>query len=351
MALRIVTYNVLAPSLGGPSTYTKCNPAFLVASFRLALVKKKLELEMGRDAVVALQEVELSWVGELHAFFARRGYHFVTANYEARRKGYMGVGLAFPLSRYDLLEASIAAVSDLKPLPPRAPAQGLLIRLLSPARALVTALLRWCGLAATPDATWEAVRARLNRVIAVRLQPRDASSKAFVVATYHMPCAFKLPRMMAAHAALAAQYVASFAASAPYVFVGDFNIVPVNVAGKSVTAPVYEMLTSGEAAPAVSPPLEFDDDAWRARVSPPLRSAYREALGHEPAFTNVGDKGDEPRFVDTLDYIFLSKEWAVKDVLQLPSLSDLAPGPQPTETEPSDHLLLAATLTLPAARN
>ena len=85
MALRIVTYNVLAPSLGGPSTYTKCNPAFLIASFRLALVKKKLEAEMGRDAVVALQEVELSWVGELHTFFARRGYHFVTANYAITR--------------------------------------------------------------------------------------------------------------------------------------------------------------------------------------------------------------------------------------------------------------------------
>jgi 2',5'-phosphodiesterase len=54
---------------------------------------------------------------------------------------------------------------------------------------------------------------------------------------------------------------------------------------------------------------------------------------------------DEPTFIDTLDYIFLSPEWAVTAVEELPHRS-LVAGPLPNQQEPSDHLLLATTLKL-----
>lgn len=56
---------------------------------------------------------------------------------------------------------------------------------------------------------------------------------------------------------------------------------------------------------------------------------------------------DTATFIDTLDYIFTSKHWAVDGVGQLLSKEAAEQGgPQPTADEPSDHLLIYADLTL-----
>jgi 2',5'-phosphodiesterase len=54
---------------------------------------------------------------------------------------------------------------------------------------------------------------------------------------------------------------------------------------------------------------------------------------------------EDPEFIDTLDYIFVSKEWNVDSVLQLPTRAE-GKGPFPNEAEPSDHLQLSASLSL-----
>ena len=57
---------------------------------------------------------------------------------------------------------------------------------------------------------------------------------------------------------------------------------------------------------------------------------------------------NEPEFIDTLDYIFVSRRCEVLDVLSLPDISSAKKtGPQPTAEQPSDHLLLAATIRFP----
>ena len=67
--------------------------------------------------------------------------------------------------------------------------------------------------------------------------------------------------------------------------------------------------------------------------------------------TNVNGKVASV-FADTLDYIFFSSPgWRVCSVLPLPKLSEFPrfrgtaePQPMPSENEPSDHLMLGATL-------
>lgn len=78
----------------------------------------------------------------------------------------------------------------------------------------------------------------------------------------------------------------------------------------------------------------------------PLRSAYLTANGAEPNFTNFAINNNGPVFCDTLDYIFLSPEWHVDNVLDLPHRDEVE-GPFPMETEPSDHILISASLSLP----
>lgn len=66
----------------------------------------------------------------------------------------------------------------------------------------------------------------------------NATGAVFGVATYHMPCAFRTPAVMAVHMALCAQRAFAVARGCPFVLCGDFNIQPVRccVNGK-VTPP------------------------------------------------------------------------------------------------------------------
>ena len=64
----------------------------------------------------------------------------------------------------------------------------------------------------------------------------------------------------------------------------------------------------------------------------------REFHGKEPAFTNWTHE-----FKDTLDYIFISPQWAVMDASRP---GELQAGPIPTEDSPSDHCAISTRLEL-----
>jgi hypothetical protein len=85
--------------------------------------------------------------------------------------------------------------------------------------------------------------------------------------------------------------------------------------------------------------------------------------GREPLFTTYVVKGDtDVVFCEVLDYIFVSPHWRVLDVLPMPTeaievaaskgavAAAAAVADQrcafPMNLEPSDHLMLAATLSL-----
>jgi endonuclease/exonuclease/phosphatase family metal-dependent hydrolase len=136
----------------------------------------------------------------------------------------------------------------------------------------------------------------------------------------------------------------------PYIIAADWNIKPPDAA--------YKLLTTGTLAP--------DDPAypepaksklrpshtlmtWEPRIQS-MRSAYAACNdGQEPDFTNYAAprslEPDDPGFIGTLDYIFVSPEWKVTATTEIPT-SDQANGPFPNlnVTEPSDHVLVAADM-------
>ena len=78
-----------------------------------------------------------------------------------------------------------------------------------------------------------------------------------------------------------------------------------------------------------------------------MRSAYFELNGEEPEFTNNAHNGAmnaEP-FIGTLDYIFLSDGWNVLKVKDTPKKDELE-GVFPDAEEPSDHVVIAASLKI-----
>ena len=343
-ALRVATYNVLSSHLGGPDHFRRCDPAALAASARLPKVLAKLARECDKEAVICLQEVSTSWAGPLYAFFAARGYAFVPSFYGQPSNGYMGCGLAYKTAKYTLDAVNISRLSDSRswPRPPRP--TGLRARLASAVAGSVLGRMWRAALNRKPsEDAFAFSRNRYNTIVYAALTDKQ-SGGSFGVSTYHMPCAFWNPPAMTIHAALAAQKTAALArkpdgSSLPYILAGDFNITP--------RSPQYALLTTGElpgdAAGADATPAYPPGDGWRAEVQP-LRSALAEAHGAEPAFTNYVCVKEEPEFVETLDYVFVSPDVEVAGADALPVSTEGLGGPLPSAEEPSDHLLLAADL-------
>jgi len=179
---------------------------------------------------------------------------------------------------------------------------------------------------------------RHNILIFARLREKLSASDAqsFCISNYHMPCAFFAPMVMTIHAEMVAKRTQDLAGADPHILAGDFNILP--------DSPTYSLLTSGE--------LSQDDQSyptskygmrWKSSIKG-MRSAYAQHDHGEPDFTNYAHlKDDENPFIGTLDYIFLSDEWNVMDVKSICHRND-ANGPYPNDDEPSDHVVVAATL-------
>mmetsp|Transcript_37656 Transcript_37656/g.58787 ORF Transcript_37656/g.58787 Transcript_37656/m.58787 type:complete len:199 (-) Transcript_37656:199-795(-) len=169
-------------------------------------------------------------------------------------------------------------------------------------------------------------------MVMTRLRDK-ASGVEFCVATYHMPCQFRLPEVMVTHTALAMQGLQSSAKSDPLIFCGDFNFKPED-------SP-YKLVTEGLISPEDKYyPKLLPNDRWEPKVKYAMQSAYQKAEGADPKFTNWAyTKGSQSDFVGCLDYIFMSPGVSVKTVDKI-DVENLQ-GPFPIEAEPSDHLMIA----------
>jgi len=92
---------------------------------------------------------------------------------------------------------------------------------------------------------------------------------------------------------------------------------------------------------------------WTPAVAP-LRSAYVEATGSEPEFTNhattrLARTAEVKTFTATLDYIFISPHWEASRCLPTLSRKALAAVKSfPSATEPSDHVAIGCSLSTTA---
>jgi 2',5'-phosphodiesterase len=389
--IRVVSYNLLSSHLAQPSHHTKCSPEHLDASNRFPKILVKLQEQMDTHkndedivpVVFCLQEVSHDWAKQLHVFFAERGYHLITALYGKRFNGYMGIATAYPTQHFQTLDVDLCRLSDTRPGGwPRPPIEDhdltiiprtlplrvfnklfdkFIVNPISQTTQFISSKIYKSTSSGSTEDPWQKSEYRYNEFIAVQLKRRinksdeddaDNSSKSHSsiwIGNYHMPCAFRDPAVMTIHCDLVAQRIQSLASpSSPFILAGDFNIMP--------DSAQYHFLTTGkidetkeniEIGSPARPPIKYGVK-WESNVSK-MKSAY--ALynnGQESDFTNFAHNGaiSEESFIGTLDYIFLSDEhkWVVKDVQALKNRNEVNDGPFPNADEPSDHVLIAATL-------
>ncbi len=379
--LHVVSYNLLSSHLADPSHHTKSHPQHLQATGRFPKILAKLQAEIDKkhepqqsSPIFCLQEVSHDWAKQLHVFFAERGYHFITALYGNHYSGYMGIGTAYSIEHFKTLDVDICRLSDVREGGWPRPREGIddtneggIVSKYVFNPLVNTA--KYLGLLQHKPIIdpWEKSQYRNNQFIAVQLQQRQKgddennnggkSLQPFWIGNYHMPCAFRYPAVMTIHCDLVAHRIQSLASrgrkenqqTLPYILAGDFNILP--------DSPQYQLLTTGalddndnerEKSNSPFPPIKYGVK-WETSCKK-MKSAYAmyNSDGKESDFTNYAHNGalSDESFIGTLDYIFLSEDhdWKVSDVAQLRHRSDVEDGPFPNESEPSDHVLIAATL-------
>mmetsp|Transcript_49693 Transcript_49693/g.120468 ORF Transcript_49693/g.120468 Transcript_49693/m.120468 type:complete len:411 (-) Transcript_49693:1330-2562(-) len=372
-SVRVATYNVLSSHLSDPWHFSTLDPDHLSAKNRLPAVIKQLDDEISSSSLICLQEVSHDWAGKFHTHFAQNGYNFIYGPYGKPFNGYFGVGIAYSTNDYQVVDVDIARLADKReggwPRPPKDPNvdnEGIIKKTwkscTNVASSVVTKVVRPYLekinlIERVPVDHWKMSSQRWNILITLKLE--DTTTKQqFAVSTYHMPCAYYAPMVMTIHVDLAARYVqklCSFSGSKgnengssndnddkiPYILAGDWNIKP--------DSSSYRLMTTGQ--------MDRGDPEWPTPkygvewepTAEPMRSAYAviDKDGKEPDFTNYARIKEQEPFIETLDYIFVSSEWNVKQVKPLKS-RDEAGGPFPNldRNEPSDHVLIATDLEL-----
>ena len=308
--IRIVQYNILSTELANIHYYVNTNTKFLQPDSRWLLLKEKLLIEIDKSSIFCLQEVSLYWLEKLVPFFTLNGYNCQYNNYGDKGSGYMGVFISYPI-KYKLEAFKIVNIGD--------SIKNKLIRLASAPELIIK-----------EDIWYQATRKR-NTLLCLRL---NCNNKVFCIDTYHMPCSHRNEPVGILHTITCINAMNKFADNYKYVLAGDFNFQPGSLLYKIATE-------SGKYDLEKSP--NYDTSMVSLRVSTPLISAYA-TFDKDPAFTNFSHVLDSEIFNGCLDYIFLSRGWKVTAVKKLPSSLPLLP--YPSNSEPSDHLLLAADLEI-----
>ena len=327
MTVRVVSYNLLVPIYANlPGHYFKCQGEHLQTDYRWNLIQSQLEDEIAhhKNTVVCLQEVSLTLLPKLELFFRRHDYTFFHNLYGQRYNDYMGVGMAIPMSM-SLNSIHIIKLGDhLQSMSKPREQLSLFTWGWNLYKSVLGKLLRSV---ADP---WETAITRGNTLICLEVLIEE---KPFCIGTYHMPCLYKQPDVMAIHSCAVKDLIFQLAAGKDLVLAGDFNIKPSDVN--------YHALIDKDHRSIQLPDSSVHQISYQPNREQVLKSAYREKTGNEPSYTNYSHTPHSPNFCATLDYIFYAGQLTVDNILELP---DHPTGESyPDQTHPSDHLMIAAT--------
>ncbi len=331
MTVRIVSYNLLVPVYADrPNFYFKCQPQFLKTDYRWNLIQAQVEEEITHheNTVICLQELSLSMLPKLELLFRSLNYSLFHNLYGQKCNDYIGIGMAIPVSM-QLNSISFIKIGDhIRSISKRHEKQTNLFTW--GWNFCQSALSKFIQLASDP---WKTAMDRSNTLICLQLV---IDGKPLYVGTYHMPCLYEQPNVMAIHSSIVKDLMFQISAGQDFIVAGDFNLKPWDTC--------YQALTEKGYIDINYPKSNNYEISYRPNTEQVLKSAYREKNGSEPNYTNYSDTTKSRNFCDTLDYIFFVGHLTVEKVLELP---DHPTGESyPDETHPSDHVMIAATFRL-----
>jgi len=346
--VRVTTYNVLHPGLCSERQFPHCKPEDLDKSVRWKRIEARLNEAIAHPepSVMCFQELSEEWAASLHVLFEQHGWHFAYAVTPMMQWQPLAVALAWPTSSFTLEEMRIRRLGAEIRVPNQPRLSGL-------RRVFHTLTLGRLGGFPKEVDPWKLAASKQNRILMARLYDHRAG-QSFIVATYHMPCLFgEAPyrQAKAIHSAILRRSVLRFAGGLNVVLAGDFNTTPHD--SELLLLQKGSMSEEDIARPAPKHGLHLgkwlDSESSRGNSACCLRSAYADALGQEPPFTNYawGEGQDQP-FRQTIDYVLVSEGVHVEGVQAVPMVA-LGDPVFPSAAQPSDHVFLAADVWIGGA--
>ncbi len=323
-SFNIITYNVLSQALANPAYYISCDPKYLDSNYRLELLKNKLQHEMIQEipTIICLQEISRTWHAELIPFFEQNNYKFVVSSFGSEFGDYCACAIAYPNCLHAIRCKMIRIGSKIKKENENIKRNNsIFIRILAYFAFLVYLtflLIQKCykkkDKISNENPSYLANK-KSNTMIYLELEDEITDvmkkekdkTKRFAVATYHMPCAFKTPKVMELHAFRVLMEVTELSNGLPLVLAGDFNSTP--------TSSAYNILTNVA----------------------DLKSAYDDHNGNPKITNHSRTSSDLIGFSDCIDYIFVSSKI---EVTYCKYPTSYLPNWLPDKNEPSDHLML-----------
>eukprot|EP00501_MAST-03F_sp_TOSAG23-6_P001785 GSMAST32.ASY1.ANO1.1863.1 assembled CDS len=343
--VNVVSWNLLSANFSNPSYFIESDPKHLLPSNRIRDIQAHLLPHLMRGSIICLQEVSQDWQGILNCFFEKYGYNFISSCYSTSQV--MGVAIAYPQDKYSLQKCDISTLAKSW----EADSSLDLVKDFKNARMRDNIFL-YVGLKErSTQYSATSTKTKTTKTTKNRKNKSRQLNNGFGIATYHMPCAFTKPLVMLTHSSLMVNRIHELSKSqgddTPFILAGDFNFKPEDS--------TYELYVF------ISIPIFFWYEIsvvdWLPTVPGSLTSCYHFMNGKEPTFTNFAftdamtksDDSDDminDPFCETLDYILCSKHWTPRQVIKLPTRDELNNRSMPNESQPSDHLLIGATLSL-----
>lgn len=395
--MRFVSYNLLSLALRSSRSFPQCNPQDLQPAWCLESIQlflKSILQDEQAHTVFGLQEVGLKWVRPLREFFKMHGYDFIHSCYGSKFTGYMGVAIAFPsqhAASFSKHHTIISAV-DMVCVPQKFGHEGFSkwkaeqkrinsswyrqsLKFLKDSLPFQPLLKRGRGQEIKPLPTM--ITYRFNRAIfATITTAHDAPiDEPFAFGTYHMPCKFQYPTVMAVHLRLFFKALQSYCVEhdlTQFVVAMDANCEPGSLPYRSVvnvqTLSEEEVAQIDQVSPGIMAPTKMCRPLNSELLGSESLDEFVAGMKHaypSDSISNytVGFTGHE--FCGKIDYIWYKFDPDLNELGDndgnpkgVPMEHELSPDPEfapvqtrdtqhqylPNASQPSDHYPLVASI-------
>lgn len=370
--LTVFSWNILTGGYCTPKVYSTVDPAYLKNDYRNPKIVSCIRAQIQKGAIISLQEVDIEFYNTLVVLLSNNKYQHIYNSYGNRHNLYMGVLLAWPEEKYQLIKSS--QLNPGKKISDNKYQMDKNNKVITDNKiwsyfSLVGSLYKWIGNASlvnyilpqriknylfpedVPD-MWNLSSWRPNWMIMVQLRNKSIGNyplcRDFVVATYHMPCLYWAEPAMYLHVKTIFGEVSKFAydkdnkSYLSTIYMGDFNL--------KANSDLYKMINnnlkledkSNLKVQIKSNPKTKSILNYNYPYNDKYESAYMAKNNKEPEFTVMTQSYNKPVFKDTIDYIWINT--GVK-VIEVNNLTDDT-GTMPNSDYPSDHLPIGALLEI-----
>lgn len=354
---RIITFNLLSHTYCDSTVYPTVRGQYLDDENRQLLLEKLLNNWIKGKYIMCFQEVNSIWDEFIKNHIADKQYNFVSAIYA---NSSLGVGIAYPMMYYDLLDYDIYCPGDL------IKDHYVLFNDLD-SKSFDHKIINEFNVAKSmPHKLLTVLLRPKNRP---RNRPRNHEiifENKLIVSTYHMPCEYERTNTMISHIysiknrikILQQQWNKKYLNCLAVILAGDFNIKPRSLE--------YTFLVNNLHDNQIHDNQKHDNQKIDQIILHAhelyrkiglntydlinLRSAFMEINEREPAYTNVCIRHIN-QFVNCIDYILINEHIDVMTSNVELTVVDPKIVAYPNRICPSDHLPLSASLRFNAKTN